>query len=192
LEFLKESMPEQLTREELQALAIDTRQDIVKLLSKRPHTQSELAKKLGKHVTTVAEHTQKLEKSGLIERRDDGHKWVYFRLSRKGEKLFAPKFYSWTILLTLSIVSIAIGGTLGGALTLPRFAAEGIRAVPQQEVAVGAEIGAAPPESAGLEMPPTFGFSPIALVLVAVGIVGVVWALKKKEKERVLLIRRLS
>ena len=92
-------MPEQLTKEELKALGAEVRQKIVKLLSKRPYTASELSKILGKHVTTIAEHLGNLERSGLIRKKDDGHKWKYYVLTSKGEKLLKPQFYSWTIML---------------------------------------------------------------------------------------------
>ena len=102
-------MTEVLDRGSLKALSSDTRQDIVKLLEKRPYTASELSKKLSKHVTTVSEHLLLLEKSGLIRKKDSDNKWVYYTLTNKGERIFKPAYYSWVIILSLSTLCLLIG-----------------------------------------------------------------------------------
>lgn len=102
-------MTEVLDKDSLKALSADTRQEIVKLLEKRPYTASELSKKLNKHVTTVSEHLIMLEKSGLIRRKDSSNKWVYYALTNKGEKIFKPAYYSWVIVLSISILSLVFG-----------------------------------------------------------------------------------
>jgi DNA-binding transcriptional ArsR family regulator len=102
-------MTEVLDKDSLKALSADTRQEIVKLLEKRPYTASEISKKLNKHVTTVSEHLTTLEKSGLIRRKDSTNKWVYYALTNKGEKLFKPAYYSWVIVLSLSMLCLMIG-----------------------------------------------------------------------------------
>lgn len=107
-------MAEVLDKDILKALSSGTRQEILKLLSKRPHTASELAKLLNKHVTTVAEHIDALERSGLITKKETGNKWIYYTLAPKGDRLFKPQFYSWTLLLVLSVVGIFAG--FGGIL----------------------------------------------------------------------------
>ena len=61
-------MVESLDRKTLKALSVETRQDIIRLISNRPHTASELSKKTGKHVTTITEHLDLLAESKLIER----------------------------------------------------------------------------------------------------------------------------
>ena len=102
-------MSDVLDRASLKALSSDTRQEIVKLLEKRPYTASELSKKLNKHVTTVGEHLLLLEKSGLIKRRDSDNKWVYYALTSKGERIFKPTYYSWVIVLSISMLSLVFG-----------------------------------------------------------------------------------
>ncbi len=102
-------MSEILDMHSLKALSTDTRQDIMKLLAKRPHTPSEISRLLGKHVTTVSEHLGVLESSGLVQRREDGHKWVYYILTAKGEKIFKPAFYSWVVALSLSLIVFIVG-----------------------------------------------------------------------------------
>lgn len=102
-------MADVLDKSSLKALGSETRQEILKLLSKRPYTASELSRLLGKHVTTIAEHMGTLESSGLVLKREGSSKWVYYTLTPKGEKMFRPQYYSWTLLLALSVVSIIAG-----------------------------------------------------------------------------------
>ena len=106
-------MVETLDRDSLKALSTDTRQDIIKLLSERPHTSSELSKKLSKHVTTISEHLGILESAKLIKRKDTGNKWVYYTLTDKGEKIFKPAYYTWVITLSLILVIVAFASLFG-------------------------------------------------------------------------------
>ena len=102
-------MSEVIDKNTLKALNAKTRQNIVKHLSKRPYTASELSKILNKHVTTVSEHLDTLEKSGLINKKDSGNKWKYYALSSKGEKIFKPFYYSWVIVISLSAICLFVG-----------------------------------------------------------------------------------
>ncbi len=115
-------MAEVLDRTMLKALSTDTRQDIIKFLMKRPYTASELSKLLSKHVTTVTEHLNILENSGLIRKKESTNKWVYYTLTEKGEKLFKPAYYSWVVVFAVSAVLMFTGflrvfsyGTFGTA-----------------------------------------------------------------------------
>ena len=102
-------MSEVLDNQALKALSTTTRQDIMKLFADRPHTASEIATKMKKHVTTVTEHIVMLEKAGLVKRRESTNKWVYYTLTDKGQKLFKPHVYSWVVMLTLSVVALISG-----------------------------------------------------------------------------------
>ena len=102
-------MTEILDKESLKALSTDTRQEIVKMLSNRPYTASEIAKLTNKHVTTITEHLSVLEKSGLIRRKDSTNKWVYYELSDKGGRLFKPKIYSWIVMIAVSALIFVFG-----------------------------------------------------------------------------------
>jgi DNA-binding transcriptional ArsR family regulator len=101
-------MAEVIDMATLKALSTETRQEILKLLKNRPYTASELSKLLNKHVTTIAEHLETLESSGIIKKKDSTNKWVYYTLSDKGEKLFKP-YYSWILLFSLGIIVFAVG-----------------------------------------------------------------------------------
>lgn len=102
-------MPEIMDKSILKALSTDTRQEIIKLLARRPYTASELSAILNKHVTTVTEHLDVLEKSGLIKRKESTNKWIYYTLSDKGERIFKPTYYSWVIVLSISVLCLLIG-----------------------------------------------------------------------------------
>lgn len=102
-------MPEVLDKETIKALSTDTRQEIVKLLAKRPYTASEIAKITKKHVTTVTEHLAVLEKAGLVKKKERKNKWVYYELTDKGDHLFRPQFYSFVVVLSLSLVLMFVG-----------------------------------------------------------------------------------
>ncbi|MBI4019400.1 MAG: winged helix-turn-helix transcriptional regulator [Candidatus Aenigmarchaeota archaeon] len=115
-------MPEVLDKDSLRALSAGTRQEIVKLLKGRPYTASELSKITGKHVTTISEHLDTLCKSGIIEKNDTGNKWLYYKLSGKGEKLFKPQYYSWILVLAISVFGIFFG--LSGMFGMQEYVLE--------------------------------------------------------------------
>ncbi len=159
-------MTEILDKQSLKALGGETRQDIIKLLTQRPHTASELSKKLNKHVTTITEHLSMLEHSGIVSKKDDGHKWLYYSLTLKGEKLTKPKYYAWTIVLALSGIAI-----LGGVVDLFSYNSSIQNLAKETAQAAGDTGGAtvAEPFSSG-----------IWLILAGIILVGIALLLKKK------------
>ncbi|MCX6818799.1 MAG: winged helix-turn-helix domain-containing protein [Candidatus Aenigmarchaeota archaeon] len=102
-------MPEIMDKTILKALSTDTRQEIIKLLARRPHTASELSSLLNKHITTIIEHLSVLTNSGLIKKKESTNKWVYYTLTSKGERIFKPTHYSWVIVLSVSLLCLLIG-----------------------------------------------------------------------------------
>ena len=139
-------MSEVLDRQTIKALSTDARQDIMKLLAKRPHTATEIAKLKGKHVTTITEHLDTLEKSGLVRKKDGTNKWVYYILTEKGEHLFKPQFYSWVVVFSLSIVLMFVGvlrlfrfdssmETAGASMSLAKDAAPVVYIAPVDYIA---------------------------------------------------------
>ncbi len=102
-------MAEVLDKQTIKALGAEARQDIMKMLARRPYTASELAKITHRHVTTVTEHLEVLERSGLVKKKESTNKWVYYALSDKGEHLFKPQFYSWVVVFCVSVVLMFVG-----------------------------------------------------------------------------------
>ncbi len=102
-----------LDKETFKALASGTRVDILKLLGQRRHMQTEIAVVLGLSTPTVKEHLDALEKAGLVERHEEGRKWKYYSLSKKGKGVLNPEEMKIWIVLGLFILSFA-----GGIVTM--------------------------------------------------------------------------
>ncbi|HSU73063.1 MAG TPA: winged helix-turn-helix domain-containing protein [Candidatus Binatia bacterium] len=110
-----------LDRESFKALAADTRVKILKLLHKRRHMQAEIAAELGLAIPSVKEHLDALAKAGLVERKDDGHKWKYYELTKKGKAVLDPEQKRIWIVLSLFILSVAGGLAAWGRTLLAPF-----------------------------------------------------------------------
>jgi DNA-binding transcriptional ArsR family regulator len=96
----------EVSKKLLKTLTVDTRTDILKSLENRPMTASELSRQLNKHVTTVSEHLDILNKSNLIERVErPGRKWVYYKLTKPGQRILHPESYRWAFIFVVTILS---------------------------------------------------------------------------------------
>lgn len=102
----------QLDPRTMKALSSKTRADILKLLGQRRYMQSELASLLNLSVPTVKEHLNELEKAELVEKHEEGRKWKYYSLTKKGKAVLQPS--ETTILLVLGLMILSI---IGGILT---------------------------------------------------------------------------
>jgi len=96
-----------LDRKTLFALSSETRIKILKKLGKRRMTLSELSKELGMSKTAVKEHLDRLADAGLIEKVDEGRKWVYYGLTEKGRAVLHPE--ARIVLLLSSLVATSLG-----------------------------------------------------------------------------------
>jgi len=98
-----------LDRETFKALAIDSRVDILKSLKERRKTASELSKELKLSVPTISEHLAKMKSAGLILKKPQGKKWIYYELTSKGTKILNPKPTTlFTFALSVSIILIVV------------------------------------------------------------------------------------
>ncbi|MCX8200354.1 MAG: winged helix-turn-helix domain-containing protein [Candidatus Micrarchaeota archaeon] len=102
------------------ALSSESRVLILKQLSIRRHTQSELAKLLSITSPTVLEHLSVLIESGLVEKVDEGRKWKYYQLTGKGRELMGVRqspvpvrsivlFAVSLLLITSSLYMLSVG-----------------------------------------------------------------------------------
>lgn len=91
-------------KEEFKALSSETRIEIIKLLNSRNYTLSELSTKLKMSSPTIKQHLETLVHSNLIQQKDEGRKWKYYSLTRKGKKLIEPESHNVMILLGATIV----------------------------------------------------------------------------------------
>jgi DNA-binding MarR family transcriptional regulator len=100
-----------IDRKTLKAISSDTRMDLLKYLSKRKYTLSELSNKLNLKASTVKEHLDNLINSDLVEKENTENKWKYYSLTEKGKKLVNPKEVK--LLISFIISFIATIGAIG-------------------------------------------------------------------------------
>jgi len=117
-----------LDRKSFEALAAGTRVKILKSLKQRRKTLSELSKELDMSISGTKEHLQNLEDAELVVKIDDGHKWKYYELTKKGKGIIGPKELKVWILLSISsmafIVSVmALLAALGAPAAMEQTAA---------------------------------------------------------------------
>ncbi len=76
-----------LSREDLKKIANDSVLDILKSLSERNKTLSELAEETDISKSTAHFHLEKLKKTDLIEVQETDNKWKYYQLTSVGKKI---------------------------------------------------------------------------------------------------------
>jgi DNA-binding transcriptional ArsR family regulator len=97
------------------ALASGTRIKILKTLEKRNHTQSELSAVLKMSIPTIKEHLKAMETGGLVKRKEEGRKWIYYSLTEKAKCVLDPERKRLWIVLSFFILS-----AIGSVITLSR------------------------------------------------------------------------
>ena len=90
----------------IKALASKSRIDILKALRERKHMQTELADYLSLSVPTIKEHLGALQEAELVERFDEGRKWKYYGLTKKGKAVLEPEETRIFLMLALTILSM--------------------------------------------------------------------------------------
>jgi DNA-binding transcriptional ArsR family regulator len=92
------------------ALASDTRLDILRALDGKKMSLKEISKVTRLNKATLHEHLQKLNEAGLVKRKErEGHKWVYYKLTWKGEGLLHPENTRIVVMFTATFVALAVG-----------------------------------------------------------------------------------
>jgi len=131
-----------LDRETFKALASDTRLDILRVLDGKNMSLNDICKATNLNKATLHEHLTKLNEVGLIKKNErEGHKWVYYRLTWKGEGLLHPENSRIVVLFSVTFISLFFGivqlinfargrvvglaSTFGGSDTIHMWAAEG-------------------------------------------------------------------
>jgi DNA-binding transcriptional ArsR family regulator len=87
------------------ALAAESRVEILKTLSSRRHTATELGNVLNMKSPSVRQHLDALISAGLVSKHDEGRKWKYYSLTKQGRGIVEPEDRSFTILLTSTVLS---------------------------------------------------------------------------------------
>jgi DNA-binding transcriptional ArsR family regulator len=159
----------EIDRKTLKALAADTRINILKSLSNRRKTPSELSKELNLAASTVVEHLNRLEEADLVRREETGHKWIYYNLTEKGSNIIKPKFPNqFVLVLSLGLMFIFVGISRYFIYTLEVFVSQPLAAP------VAGETSKAIPSI------PTFDWS--SVILLSIGIILVLISLIKLKK----------
>jgi len=108
-----------LDQASFRALASETRVAILRALAERQMTLTELAERLGISKPGVMKHLELLQEAGLVLRDTPERKWIYYRLTTKGERILDPNKTRIMLALGFSVFAILLGGAsfvaLGGA-----------------------------------------------------------------------------
>ncbi|MBD3260843.1 MAG: ArsR family transcriptional regulator [Candidatus Altiarchaeales archaeon] len=96
-----------LDRDAFKVLASDTRIEMLKILSERKKTLTDLSEETGLSPSTVKEHIDRLVEAGLIEHLDRGTKWKYYVLTSKGKSIVKPVEAKIWIMLSASAAVLA-------------------------------------------------------------------------------------
>ncbi len=150
-----------LDKQSFEALAVDTRIKILKSLRERRKTLSEISEEQKMSPSGIKEHLETLENAGLVVKKDDGHKWKYYELTKKGAQIVAPKELRVWIMLSISMIALA-GAMLaimysgspfgfGSPAASPQVASNS--AIPSEQMVSAATPPAQPDEGEGAKMP---------------------------------------
>jgi len=96
--------------ESFKALASETRLDILRALDGKKMSLNDITKATNLHKMTLHEHLSKLTSAGFIKRIErEGHKWVYYKLSWKGQSLLHPENTRIVVMFSMTFISLIFG-----------------------------------------------------------------------------------
>ena len=99
-----------LDKDTFKALASDTRLDILRALDGKKMSLNDLCAQTKLNKATLHEHLSKLHEAGLVKKKErEGHKWVYYKLSWKGESLLHPENARIVVLFSVTFVALWAG-----------------------------------------------------------------------------------
>lgn len=98
-----------LDQASFRALASETRVAILRALSEHQMTLTQLAERLGISKPGVMKHLELLQEAGLVLRDTPERKWIYYRLTTKGERILDPNKTRIMLALGFSIFAVALG-----------------------------------------------------------------------------------
>ena len=92
------------------ALASDTRLDILRSLDGKKLSLKDISNATNLNKATLHEHLSKLSEVGLVKKKErEGHKWVYYKLTWKGESLLHPENTRIVVLFATTFAALWIG-----------------------------------------------------------------------------------
>jgi DNA-binding transcriptional ArsR family regulator len=170
-----------LDKRTFEALAMESRIKILKALKERRKTQSELSKELSLAPSTVSEHLEKMLDAGLIARKKDHHKWIYYELTEKGQHILSPQkasVFVFALSMTLFLVFI---GYMFVTFTTGSFRAA---SAPMYDKALGAGSPEAMPLASQVMTQPDYVTPAVLIAIVIVAALLLLWRFKRMRKHR--------
>ncbi len=101
-----------LGKDDFDVLASETRIEILKRLDSRRKTVTELSIELNLTKSTVHKHLEKLTNTGLVEKKENERKRVYYELTKKSKAILHPHELAKIVILLSSSVLSFIGGII--------------------------------------------------------------------------------
>jgi len=99
-----------LDLDSFKALASDTRLNILKTLDGKKLSLNDLSRFTSLHKVTLHEHLSRLNEAGFIKKIErEGHKFVYYQLSWKGQSLLHPENTRIVILFSITFFTLFFG-----------------------------------------------------------------------------------
>lgn len=93
-----------------EALSSEERISILKLLDQnRQMTGTDVANVLGISKSSAFKQLNRLARAGLVERMDEGRKWIYYRNTSKAERLLHPEDVTITLVLSAALAALTVG-----------------------------------------------------------------------------------
>ena len=99
-----------LDKKAFKALSSDSRVRILKSLGRRRKMLSELSTEFGMSPSTMKEHMDSLLDAGLVDKKDDGHKWKYYELTRAGKNVVFPGETRIWVVIGISALAMVFTG----------------------------------------------------------------------------------
>src|SRR3989304_1477583 len=96
-------------RESFKALASEVRVEILKQLEGHRMTVTDLSHAMSLAKPTLLEHLDRLVAAGLVTKADEGRKWIYYDLTKRGRSILHPHQVKIMLSLALSIAMVSAG-----------------------------------------------------------------------------------
>ena len=116
-----------LDRESFKALASEVRVEVLKQLEVRRMTVTDLSHTMSLAKPTLLEHLDRLVSAGLVTKVDEGRKWIYYELTKRGRNILHPHQVKILISLAMSVLLFSAGfvAIMTAAMQPPTFTSGG-------------------------------------------------------------------
>ena len=161
-----------LDRESFKALASEVRVEILKQLEGHRLTLTNLSNVMHLAKPTLLEHLDRLVSAGLVNKVDEGRKWIYYDLTRRGRHILNPHQVKIMISLAVSLLLIGAGVASVAFAALAAGGSGGTTASAADEGTpfLGTQGGRSIPQAIAEGAPGPWGLIVIALAVIPLGV----------------------